>query len=241
MASSTIVDNTYICDPFIKDEVVIMEDSNAMREVIQEVIEGIGWQSKFVNNKTEAVQLVKNKSAAYFILDNWIDKNKQEGFDTLEVIREVDQQVFVSILTGHPDPKNKKLAERLKANLYKEKSPVDYRQDIKEIALEILKYKKEIVNSVIDNQVAKLEGDPNIIAYEKDKQDPQWLEEYQGQYVAFVEGKLVDSDTNESEILKRIRANYPDKPRFFTKVDKEEEKPIDLSIASCFDDIDIEL
>jgi CheY-like chemotaxis protein len=241
MASSTIVDNRYICDPFIKDEVVIMEDSKPMRDVIQEVIEGIGWQTKFVNNRTEAVQLVKNKEAAYFILDNWIDKNKQEGFDTLEVIRELDRQVFVTILTGHPDPKNKKLAERLKANLYKEKSPVDYRQDIKEIALEILKYKKEIVNKVIDNQVAKLEGDPNIIAYETAKQDPQWLEKYQGRYVAFVNGKLVDSDTNESEILKRIREKYPDKPRFFRQVEEIEENPIDLPSSLWFDDIDISL
>ena len=55
----------------------------------------IGWQTRFVDNRTEALKLVKNGEAAYFILDNWINHNKQEGFDTLEVIREWDKQAFV--------------------------------------------------------------------------------------------------------------------------------------------------
>ena len=34
----------------------------------------------------------------------------------------------------------------------------------------------------------------------------------------FVDAELVDSDGNKSEILKRIRIEYPDKPRFLKKV-----------------------
>ncbi len=244
ISSSPSCDATYICDPFMKDEVVVMEDSLPMKNVIQEVISSIGWQTRFVNSRHEAVEVVKNKEAAYFILDNWIDANKQEGFDTLEVIRELDEQVFVTILTGHPDPNNEKFAKRLKANLYKEKSPDHYRKDIEEIASAMLAFKKQIFNNIINiinNQIAQLdkEYDINLIAYERCKQNSKWLEQYTNQYVAFVDGEFFDGNPNEFELLKQVRGKYPDKHRFFTKLEEIKEKPIDLSMASWLNGIDI--
>ncbi len=243
VSSSPSCDRTYICDPFMKDEVVVMEDSLAMKNAIQEVIGGIGWQTRFVHNRREAVEVVQNKEAAYFILDNWIDENKQEGFDTLEVIRELDEQVFVTILTGHPDPKNEKLAERLKANLYKKKSADNYRKDIEEIASAMLAFKKQIFSNIIgiiNDQIDQLDkADINVTAYERHKQDSEWLETYTNQYVAFVDGEFFDGNPNEFELLKLVRAKYPDKPRFFTKVDEIEEQPIDLSMASWLDYINV--
>ncbi|MGK7957656.1 MAG: response regulator [Crocosphaera sp.] len=241
---SIIADRTYVFDRFMKDEVVVMEDSLPMKHAIQQVIGSIGWQTRFVNSRREAVEVVQNKEAAYFILDNWIDANKQEGFDTLEVIRELDEQVFVTILTGHPDPINEKLAKRLNANLYKEKSADNYRKDIEEIASAMLEYKKQIFSnliSIINDQLDKLdkEHDVNLIAYERAKQNSEWLKQYTNQYVAFIDGEFFDSSPNKFELLKLIRAKYPDKHRFFTKVDEIEEKPIDLSMASWLDDIDI--
>ncbi len=218
-----------------------MEDSLAMKNAIKEVISDIGWETRFVNNRYEAVELVKNKQAAYFILDNWIDENKQEGFDTLEVIREFDKQVFVAILTGYPDPKNERLARKLKANLYKEKSTEHYRKDIEEIASAMLEYKKQIFSNIIgiiNNQIAQLyKADVNVTAYERAKKNSEWLEKYTNQYVAFVDGKFFDGNPNEFELLKLVRAKYPDKPRFFTKVGEIEEQPIDLSMASWLDEI----
>lgn len=67
---SSIANRTHNLNPFMIDEVVVMEDSTVMKNTIQEVIDRIGWQTRFVDNRTEALKLVKNGEAAYFILDN---------------------------------------------------------------------------------------------------------------------------------------------------------------------------
>ena len=250
---SSIANRTHNLNPFMIDEVVVMEDSPIMKSTIQEVIGGIGWQTRFVDNRREAIKLVQNGEAAYFILDNWIYQNKQEGFDTLEVIRQLDEQVFVTILTGHPDSRNEIIARRLKADLYKEKSADadNFRRDIEEIASAMLEHKKKIFNDIVgllDKEISQLkqtkkahilESDINLAAYNIKIQDHQWLENYRNQYVVFVDGELVDSDGNKSEILKRIRIEYPDKARFFTKVEEAEEKTIDLPSSLWFDELDI--
>ena len=169
------------------------------------------------------------------------------------MIRELDKQVFVTILTGYPDSENEKLAERLQANLYKEKSADNYRKDIEEIASAMLAFKKQIFShiiGIINNQIASLDkpdelnpsqSDVNLTAYKRFKQDPEWLKQCTNQYVAFIDGEFFDSSPNEYELLKRIRAEYPDKHRFFTKVEEIEEKPIALPSSLWFDSFNIPL
>ncbi|MFM7792891.1 MAG: DUF5678 domain-containing protein, partial [Microcystis panniformis] len=61
-----------------------------------------------------------------------------------------------------------------------------------------------------------------IIAYERLKSEPAWLKENEGQYVAFVDGEFVGSCQNKQKLLQQLREKYPEKSRFFKKVDKED-------------------
>ena len=61
----------------------------------------------------------------------------------------------------------------------------------------------------------------NFEAYEKCQSDREWLAKYESKYVAFVGGEQVFPEiTDEQELLKLIRENYPQQRRLFTKVTK---------------------
>jgi DNA-binding NarL/FixJ family response regulator len=63
--------------------------------------------------------------------------------------------------------------------------------------------------------------DGNFEAYEKCQSDREWLAKYESKYVAFVGGEQVFPEiTDEQELLKLIRENYPKQRRLFTKVTK---------------------
>jgi len=63
--------------------------------------------------------------------------------------------------------------------------------------------------------------DGNFEAYEKCQSDREWLAKYESKYVAFVGGEQVfPKITDEQELLKLIRENYPKQRRLFTKVTK---------------------
>ncbi len=227
MGYSSRCDNAVICDLLMKDEVVVMEDSISTRQVVEEVIKNeLNWQVRTINNKEEAVSLVERKEAAFYILDNWIDDNKNEGLKALEQIRAVDKKVFVAIFSGYPHPDIKKKAKNLEANFFKSKS-LDTQKDIQEIASEMIRYRLKILQDFETKEREKLKkldwenSDRNIIAYEELKLDKKWLAKYKDKYVAFVDGKLVDSDDNKQALLKRLRnSEYRDKLRFITKVEK---------------------
>ncbi|GBF80319.1 hypothetical protein [Aphanothece sacrum] len=249
LSFSSIQENIDITEDYDNSIPSIQINSQEIKDVIYNL----------VNNAVEAIKKSNKKNKQIKI------KTHITTLDYINYIQVIIEDNGIGIIiTGHPDPNNRRLAERLKANLYKEKSPVNYRQDIKEIVLEILKYKKQIVNSIIDEQIAKLspnpkdidiyeelrklditsQQDPNIIAYEKVKQDPQWLEKYQGKYVAFVEEKLVDYDVeeNKDKIRKRIEKKYPNPTmsRFLIKVEPMEDEIIDLPSSLWFDDLGLD-
>jgi CheY-like chemotaxis protein len=238
MTDNLICEDPLLCDPFIKNEVVVMEDSEVHQETIKEVMEKeFDLQIKLVNSKQEAVELAEKEQVAFYVLDVYTDHNRQqEGLDALEIIKKINDKLYVSILTGFPSPEIKKMVANLGANSYKEKS-FDLKNTIRDIAVEIKNYKHkileeklEIINNhrqAIIDELQKLENkphpDPNIATYEALKSEPnqKWFKKYEGKYVAFMDGNLVDSDENKQDLLERLRqAKYPDKPRFVTKVEK---------------------
>lgn len=77
--------------------------------------------------------------------------------------------------------------------------------------------------------------DRNFEAYEQRKSDGEWLRNYEGKYVAFVDGEQVFPEiTDEQELLKLIRGKYPKQRRFFTKVETED-TDVTIDLPSSLD------
>ena len=72
------------------------------------------------------------------------------------------------------------------------------------------------------------EDDINFEVYKKERK--KWLEEYKDEYIALVDGKLVDNDKSIDDLSERVNLHYPGKPKFIKKIDDQKEKIIDIPI-----------
>jgi DNA-binding NarL/FixJ family response regulator len=97
-----------------------------------------------------------------------------------------------------------------------EKEKLELERDRQKLELEQLPAKNTSATLSIPTDI-----DGNFEAYEKCQSDREWLAKYESKYVAFVGGEQVFPEiTDEQELLKLIRENYPKQRRLFTKVTK---------------------
>lgn len=167
MSDNLICDDPSIYTPLIKNEVIVLEDSEDAQEAIKQVMEQeLHWQVTIVNNQKEAVSLAEQKKAAFYILDNRMGKTREhEGWDAAEQIREIELEskietkAFVSIWSGYLSEKDfQRMAYNLKVKLYPKKS---FKEDVRNIAHDMLNYqltcianrKIEIINDIEKNMI----------------------------------------------------------------------------------------
>ena len=245
------------------NEVIVMEDRVTTQEAIREILEReFNLHVKIVESKEAAISIAEqHQEIQGYILDVQMGNDRQqEGIDALEEIKAINEKSFVSIFTGHPSQEIQKMASKLGADLYREKS-TDLENDIRYIGSQIKKRHHDLLqkqletierlrNDIINeleqiNQLDKLYNSPstslllkdsNIAAYEKLKLDKEWFAKHKGECVAFIDGELIGSNEDEQKLLEQLKdITKQDKPIFFTKV---EENPIivDLPSSLWFDD-----
>jgi hypothetical protein len=76
--------------------------------------------------------------------------------------------------------------------------------------------------------MVEAEKDPNYIAYQSLLKQDDWYNRHKGQYVIFVDGKLVDYDHDKKTLLERVNEIYKEKPKFYEKVDRTRPRAIDI-------------
>ncbi|NET09167.1 MAG: response regulator transcription factor [Symploca sp. SIO2B6] len=122
--------------------VVLLEDSEDVREAVREVIKNeFDGDLEIVASKEQAIKILETKKVSLFIFDNSVGDNKHEGLDALEQVRCENQDVFVAIFSAFPNYKEQ--AVKLGCNLFLEKS-VDLRSCTRYIAREMLQHQFEL-------------------------------------------------------------------------------------------------
>ena len=262
MRNSSICGKPSLLESLPKNEVVVMEDSETTQKAIIRILQReFNLRVTIVDCREDAIDYAeKNREIQLYLLDVHMGNNRQqEGLDALEEIKAINEKSFVSIFTGYPTPEIKKLASKLGADLYREKS-FDLENDIREIGLQIKKCHRDLLQEQLQtidqlredviNELEKINKldklydssstslllkDVNIGAYEKLKLNKEWFATYQGKYVAFIDGTLIASNEQEQKLLKQLKADkYQDKPIFLTKVE-ENPRIIDLPTSLWFD------
>src|SRR6476660_2878429 len=86
------------------NEVVIMENHDATRNHIEEVLKSLGFVVHTAKNQDDAIELAEKKGARFFIVDIHMGRNQQqEGLDTLESLKSFDKNIFVGVLSSYPN------------------------------------------------------------------------------------------------------------------------------------------
>jgi hypothetical protein len=161
MANTTSPQN-FIYDALINEDiyVVVLDDNGNIRDTINEFIgRELGWKVIITENREDTVLLCQNKRAVFYILDINLGKERsQEGIDTAEEIKTIDENVFVSIFSGIPNLElYRKRANRIGVDYFEEKSNV-VREGVARISLEMLLFQKNLLDSIFQSYLQSSVG-----------------------------------------------------------------------------------
>lgn len=114
--------------------VLVVDDDQEIREFLQDFLEGEGYAVSLLSDPTEAVASLKTNQYHLIILDLMMPK--LSGIDLLGQIRQIDDDVAIIILTGHPSLETATTSIELEVSAYIQKpfAPQEFRDAIERIA-----------------------------------------------------------------------------------------------------------
>ena len=87
-----------------KSRVLVVDDEDALRQVLSAELVGEGYLVETASDGDEAISMVQNKKYDLLLLD--IKMNKVDGFEVLKFVKKGYPAVKVIMLTGFADLKN---------------------------------------------------------------------------------------------------------------------------------------
>ena len=82
-------------------DILIVDDERDIRELIGDILEDEGFQTRLAGNSSEAMAEVNKEPPALMILDIWLKDSKMDGIDILKAVKRDNPDVPVVIISGH--------------------------------------------------------------------------------------------------------------------------------------------
>lgn len=92
-------------------KILLVDDQPDFLEPIAFLLRSSGYEVLLANSGRAAIEIVKNNSPDIVFLD--IVMPEADGLETLASIREINKDLPVVMLTGHPDDENRAKAKQL--------------------------------------------------------------------------------------------------------------------------------
>ena len=83
------------------NEILIIDDEKDICEQISGLLNDKGFETKSMISSEEAINSFKKKDYSLVILDIWLNNSKLDGFQTLEKILEINDNVPIIMISGH--------------------------------------------------------------------------------------------------------------------------------------------
>ncbi|WP_298491374.1 sigma-54 dependent transcriptional regulator [uncultured Maritimibacter sp.] len=82
-------------------DILIVDDERDIRELISDILEDEGYNTRLAGTSDEAMAQVKSEPPALMILDIWLKDSAMDGIDILKAVKRDYPQVPVVIISGH--------------------------------------------------------------------------------------------------------------------------------------------
>ena len=83
------------------NDILIIDDEKDICEQISGLLNDKGFETKSMISSEEAINSFKKKDYSLVILDIWLNNSKLDGFQTLEKILEINDNVPIIMISGH--------------------------------------------------------------------------------------------------------------------------------------------
>ena len=110
--------------------ILVVDDDQEVRDFLQDFLEGEGYAVSLLSDPTEAVASLKANQYHLIILDLMMPE--LSGIDLLSQIRQIDDDVAIIILTGHPSLETATTSIELEVSAYIRKPFDPHRENRKE-------------------------------------------------------------------------------------------------------------
>lgn len=82
-------------------DILIVDDEQDVREVVTGILEDEGYAPRVAHDAASALNMVKLRAPALVVLDVWLKGSELDGLDVLKIIKEIDRNLPVIVMSGH--------------------------------------------------------------------------------------------------------------------------------------------
>ena len=82
-------------------DILIVDDERDIRELISDILEDEGYDTRLAGNSDEAVSAIAEAPPGLLILDIWLKDSKMDGIDILKAVKRDHPDTPVVIISGH--------------------------------------------------------------------------------------------------------------------------------------------
>jgi two-component system nitrogen regulation response regulator NtrX len=85
----------------MSSDILVIDDEADIRELISGILQDDGHQVRTARDGDEAVEALRQRRPALVILDVWLQGSRIDGLDLLTIMKEIDSDLPIIVISGH--------------------------------------------------------------------------------------------------------------------------------------------
>jgi two-component system nitrogen regulation response regulator NtrX len=82
-------------------DILVIDDEADIRELVSGILQDEGHQARAARDGDEALDAIRQRRPALVILDVWLQGSRIDGLDLLAMLKDVDREIPVIVISGH--------------------------------------------------------------------------------------------------------------------------------------------
>jgi two-component system, NtrC family, nitrogen regulation response regulator NtrX len=82
-------------------DILVIDDEADIRDLVSGILEDDGHQVRTARDSDEALDALRRRSPALVVLDIWLQGSRIDGLDLLAMLKEIDADLPVVVISGH--------------------------------------------------------------------------------------------------------------------------------------------